>query len=958
MRSGRLAYILLLAAAGVLLVLSSARGWRESSAGSGFELDEDLSGVVVRAVDLRGPAAKAGLRAGDRLLAIGGTPVRTKLVALDALSRVTPGSAVGIEVFRDGETLALRCETTRSIVWRWDRIVAAAVAVLFCLGGIAVLVRPRGTRADLIYAAWCLTGALLLGVTWGTRGDRFDWLLFWIDRGARLLFPALWIHLVIALGSRVDRRRWLPVVYAPAAALMIVELHVVALGGALRAADPIALVDALQNRVEMAWISAGLLAGLLLLVPAALSAARASERARARWMLAGTAAGLLPFVLASGLPRLISGTEPSWSWAALPFLALVPLTFTGAVIEYRLMDLALFGRRVLATASMLTMSLLLFLGLLSVARVIVPMFLDPAGMAPALVAVLITAALAPAVRAGTRELVGRIYYRERYSFRRALGRVAQELNSEQELSRLTRVLERRVGEALDAAPVSLLLAGERGSLLHPIRRRPVRAVLNESLRARLRAGETVALADVTSAPKTMPLLHRGNVHVLVPLRVEGELIALLAVGARRGGGGLLDSDDLDLLRSVADHAAAAVAGALHLDELRDQVELVQRLQARTEALIDSSPIGMAVVDAEGRLRHWNPALERLLGASASSVLGKPFEAVLPAALRPLVRQALETCRPRMAASRAGRDKSEGFVVPDLEAADVRAYRVRVVGREQRGDLVLNLAASPLRGVSGDEGLLLTVDDVTERVELEERLIQQDRLASVGMLAAGVAHEVNTPLTGISSFAQILLGDTPADDPRRPLLEKVVRQAQRASQIARGLLTISRPGTAEQLTLGPVELGEIVEETIGLLGPQVRKARARVSVEGSGETPLVEGDRSRLQQVVMNLLLNALDAVTPGGDVVLRCGVAPSGHVLLEVEDDGVGIPEEVRGRIFDPFFTTKASGRGTGLGLSISYAIVREHGGQLYADSEPGRGTVMRVLLPAAVRRAFERQAG
>ncbi|RMG42682.1 MAG: PAS domain S-box protein [Acidobacteria bacterium] len=937
-RPVRFAHLLALAGAVVLCAVSAARTWHEVRPWTGIEVGRPAGqGVAIARVATGSPAEQAGLAAGDVLVEIGGLPVSSTLAATDAMLRLSPEEPVGVAVRRGGERLAVRIRPEARSRWQRDRIVGSAVAVLFCLGAIAVFLRPRGTRADTVYALWCLSGALLFGVSWSDRGTALDWLLFWVDRCARLSFPALWMHLVLALRLPAERRRrWLPAVYAPAASLLLAEVHLVGLGGALRWGDgAVGVIDRLQGRIEFAWLAAGLVAGIALLAPGAVRARRLKERARARWMLAGTVSGLLPFLAVSALPRLAVGREPSWSWLALPLLALVPLTFTPAVIEYRLMDLALFGRRALAGFGMLSLSLVLFLGFHSVARAVLPAVMKPAGVVPALVAALLTAALAPAVRAGTRDLVSRLYYRRRYSFRRALARVARDLTRELELDRLTRVLQARVGEALDATPVWLLLIGEGGSLVHPVSGRPVRARLPGALLPRLRQGETVSLADVPSAPATMPLLHRAGVQVLVPLRVEEEPIAVLAVGARRAGR-LLDTDDLELLRTVAAHAASAVAGARHLARLREQIELVQRLRARTEAIVTSSPIGLAMIDEEGIVRHWNPALERLFGRPRQEVLGRRYSEVLPASVRALVRSALAS----------------------TAAAGERAFRVRIdaaaAGGEER---IVNLAVSPVRGPSGREGWLVTVDDVTERVRLEERLIQQDRLASVGLLAAGVAHEVNTPLTGISSFAQILLEETRPEDPRRPLLEKIVAQAERASRIARGLLTISRPSGSGRLALGPVDLGELAEETVGLLGPQIRRANATVRVERSGGAVVVEGDRSRLQQVVMNLLLNALDAIRPGGVVSVDCRLSGDGRALLEVADDGVGIPEEVRSRIFDPFFTTKSGGRGTGLGLSISYAIVREHGGELVAESEPGRGTRMRVLLPAFERAASGRRA-
>lgn len=932
MRLSRFLQILVTAGTLSLLLVSAGRTWREMTPFVGIVASDGANGLRIEQVLPGSPAERAGLQAGDRLLEVGGVPVASGLAAGDQFAGAEPGRNLGVVVLRFGQALSASLPVGAVVTWYWGRVAASIIALLFLVGGLAALLRPRKGSASLVYALWCLTGALMLGVSWSARADLLDWVLFWTDRTARLLFPALWIHLVLCLkGARPHQRRWLPAIYAPAVALMVVEIHIVGFSGALRADDPVGFVDLLQSRLEMGWIGVGLLAGLSLLALRAIRGPDAAARVQARWILTGSLAGVMPFLALTWLPEVAIGSEPNWSWAGLPFLALVPLTFTPAVLEYRLMDLALFGRRLISALLMLGLTGILFLGLLSLTRLIVPLLIVPAGIVPVLVAAVITAALAPAVRAGVRDLVGRIYYRRRYSFRRALERVARELNSEQDLPRLAEVLERRIGEALDADPVRLLLVGRDGRLVNAVDRRPVAANLESDLRERLEAGRTVSLADVSNAPEELPSLHLAGVQVLVPLRVEGRMIALLAIGARRHGG-LLDSDDLDLLRSVSAHAAAAVSGALHLNQLREQVALVRRLQTRTEALLEGSPIGLVMIDPEGVIRHWNPAMEALLEIAHQDALDRSYIDVLPQELRGFVRDALYAVR-----------------------RPQRRFRVRLSC--PRGERLVNLTCSPLGGPPTVDGLLLTLDDVTEQVRMEEQLIQQDRLASVGMLAAGVAHEVNTPLTGISSYAQILLEETPDDDPRKPLLEKVVRQAARASQIARGLLSISRPGAAEGLAVGPVDLIETAEETIGLLGPQIRQAKASVTCEHPEKSVVVLGDRSRLQQVVMNLLLNAIDAVGPGGQVWVKAWIERDGMARLEIRDDGVGIAVENRDRIFDPFFTTKGGGKGTGLGLSISYAIVREHSGTLVVESEPGQGTAVRMLLPEAADSALGRRA-
>jgi two-component system, NtrC family, sensor kinase len=224
------------------------------------------------------------------------------------------------------------------------------------------------------------------------------------------------------------------------------------------------------------------------------------------------------------------------------------------------------------------------------------------------------------------------------------------------------------------------------------------------------------------------------------------------------------------------------------------------------------------------------------------------------------------------------------------------------------------------------------------------------MASIGLLAAGVAHEVNTPLTGISSFTQMLLEQADPADPRTALLEKIERQTFRAAKIVNGLLNLSRQG-ADSNEPAPVDLNAVITDVFALLEHQFEVGRIKIRRELS-ETPApVLGIEHQLQQVFLNLFLNARDAMPKGGWLMVSTRV-DDGSVVAEVADTGSGIPAEHLARIYDPFFTTKAIGRGTGLGLSISYGIVREHEGELHCDSVVGQGTRFTLALPRAAEAA------
>src|SRR2546422_3376925 len=206
------------------------------------------------------------------------------------------------------------------------------------------------------------------------------------------------------------------------------------------------------------------------------------------------------------------------------------------------------------------------------------------------------------------------------------------------------------------------------------------------------------------------------------------------------------------------------------------------------------------------------------------------------------------------------------------------------------------------------------------------------MASIGLLAAGVAHEVNTPLTGISSFTQMLLEGADPQDPKTKVLEKIERQTFRAAKIVNGLLNLSRPGTASSMDVTAVDVNTIIADVLSLLEHQFQLQRVAVRRELSEQPVAVTGAEQKLQQVFLNLFLNAKDAMPKGGwlSVATR---TENGRAVVEVSDTGSGIPSEYLARIYDPFFTTKSIGQGTGLGLSITYGIVREHDGSIDCDS-------------------------
>jgi two-component system NtrC family sensor kinase len=230
---------------------------------------------------------------------------------------------------------------------------------------------------------------------------------------------------------------------------------------------------------------------------------------------------------------------------------------------------------------------------------------------------------------------------------------------------------------------------------------------------------------------------------------------------------------------------------------------------------------------------------------------------------------------------------------------------------------------------------------------QEQFVHTEKLASLGRMAAGVAHEINSPLTGIVTFAHLMLKRAPPENKMdREDLEVIIEQAERCSKIIKGLLGFSRAIPAEK---NEMNVNNTIRHTLGIIQNQAKFHNVKIEVKADETLPTVRGDSSQIEQVFLNLLINASDAMNDKGRIVIKTSrtvVDESPYVEIEISDTGPGIPEEHISRLFEPFFTTKPVGKGTGLGLAVSHGIVRKHGGHIIVKSTPGEGASFYVRLP------------
>ena len=515
-----------------------------------------------------------------------------------------------------------------------------------------------------------------------------------------------------------------------------------------------------------------------------------------------------------------------------------------------------------------------------------------------------------------------------------LNRRLSELFSLQELSyvlsdslELDRIVEQVVRYAvrfLDARGALLALIGEAPS-------DPLQVAAAEGTLAPLRGqkiqGEDTGLIARSTTREHLELIRNSGAEptvivkgfeaaaaAAVPLRSHGIVIGTLVITDPREG--VFVPEDIRLLSTLATHAAVVISNARFF-------EMVRRAKEQWETAFDALSEGIAVVDDEGRVRRANRALASLLGMTLQSVVGTPLgEALL----------------------------GKPHALEDLLAATRRGDRpAPMVARSERLKRTVRVNVAHIPGAATEQSIVVMVEDVTEQQALETQLVQSEKLAAVGQLVSGVAHELNNPLTSIAGLSEFLLEQKELGKKDRGHLQVIQEQAERASRIVRNLLTFARKGGAERV---PVDLNDVIRRTLSLTSYDLKLKDIQVERELSGALPDVFGDRHGLQQVVLNLVTNAAHAVAENPRERPREITVSTwfdGQVHLRVADTGPGIPDEIAQSVFTPFFTTKEPGKGTGLGLSITYSIVESHGGQITLEPRgPRGGAAFRVDLPPA----------
>ncbi|HML15831.1 MAG TPA: ATP-binding protein [Bryobacteraceae bacterium] len=893
------------------------------------QIHGDTNRVVAAYVAPGSAGEKAGIHTGDALVSIEGVPIEHAVDATEILARLGSWKKAEYKILHGGvevpaNVIVAESERDSTIFYLY------AVGAVYLAIGFFVYLRRRTASRWLHFFLLCLASFVMSTFHYSGKLNTFDKVIYLGNVIAGYLAPTLFLHFCLVFPEPqkwVRKRGMVALAYLPAAVLLAIQLAVVE--GWVRTAAPIIEMRWLLDRVWLTFLCAMYVAGGFVLGFQRRHADDPVVRRQLTWLRNGALAGILPFAVVYAVPYLL-GVAPNHAMnLAVLSLPLIPLTWAYAILRYRLMDVDIIFQE----GYVYTLATLAVLGIFYALIFSVPHAGEMSGTA--MVALMLIAAfIFQPIRNWVQEQLDRYYfYKDRYDYRRTLIEFARELGSPTDLDGMLETVADRLIRTLGIRHVAffvwdeaqetfrLELASNRGgkqtenvpygldlSFLKPSLGKPY-----------LFFERTRHSIDVVS--HEMPASVRRSIAELeltyyLPCSARGRTIAYLGV-SRTDSGDFLSSDDVELLVTLSGYVGIAIDNAMLYRSLARKAEEYERLKEFSENIVESINVGILAADLEDRVGSWNSQIEKLTGISRDRAVGCPLRELLPADLCDQLDQAR------------------------ADSGIHNIYKYLLAG-EGRG-ATLNIAVAPLVSRDGDRiGRLIIFDDITDRAELERRLVQADKLSSIGLLAAGVAHEVNTPLAVISTYAQMLAKQISGDAQKAPLLEKIARQTFRASEIVNSLLNFSRTSPTEFVS---VDLNKTIRETVTLLEHQMAKASVEIRLSLDHDLPKIKGNPGKLQQVFLNLFLNARDAMEAGGVLALATS-AHEGRVNVTVADSGAGIAQENLAKIFDPFFTTKGARKGTGLGLSVSYGIVREHGGDIEVASHLGAGTRFHLSFP------------
>jgi len=925
-RFAAVVFILLTGTAVIFAWINFSKEHQFSTPTDGIWWVESGRHLIAQRVEPLGAGDRGGIKVNDVLVALDGSSVRNTADVARQMYRLGVFRTLHYTLNRDGVIIDVPV-VLQPVDKSLNQGLRLIALVYLCIGIYVLLRRWTAPKAGHFYL-FCLVSFVFYSFKFTGKLNQFDWIIYWGNVVAGMLQPAMFLHFALTFPERksfVEKRGWMiPLVYLPGALILCLWVLLVT------AAEPSGMLVLMLDRIQMGYLAVFFLAATFILWHSYTHARTPIIRQQMKWVTRGTFIAVLPFTIFYVIPFLYGRGPTAMMKVSVLFLVVLPLTFGYAIVRYRLMDVdVIFKRGMAYTIAAGTIAALYFAAVGATAELFHASF-PSAGPGGLIVAIVVTAILFDPIKNWIQERIDKFFYRKRYDYRRTLIEFGRELNSERDLGRMLESITERIQRTLLVDRIAVFLASSDGTGFVMVKSSGI--AVNGPLDLRFLSSQRPEFAEghlffdnthqaVREEPLAQETIRVLDLNYFIPCTVMNRTIAMLGLG-KTSQGDFLSSEDVELLETLAGYIGIALQNAQLYASLEEKAQEYERLKEFNENIVESINVGVFAADLEDKIEFWNSRMEDMHSLPRAHALGKRVTDVLPAAF----------CE-------------EFFRVRDNPGIH-NLYKFRL-GTTAGDTRIVNAAIAPL--LSRDFsviGRLVIVDDITERIELEQQVAQADKMSSIGLLAAGVAHEVNTPLAVISSYAQMLAKQLQGDEKRSALLEKITKQTFRASEIVNNLLNFSRTSGTE---FGSVDVNRIIHDTLALLEHQFKTAQIRVVGNLEPSLPEIHGNQGKLQQVFLNLFLNAKDAMPHGGTLTVR--TVHDHGVRVHVTDTGTGIAPEHIHHIYDPFFTTKsrphqgATG-GTGLGLAVTYGIIQEHAAKIRVESTPGQGTTFTMEFP------------
>ncbi len=731
-----------------------------------------------------------------------------------------------------------------------------------------------------------------------------DSIFFWIDKISLILFPPVLLHFILIFPENLLRRKTIKLlaIYTPSIAL--ISVYIYSYFFPYKVLNVLYSLFYLLKRLEILLLSLYLILAFAIIIWKQSKTKDLPTKNQSRIILTGISLSL-PFSFLYGIPFAL-GYNPSHFQEFLSFLLiLIPISAAHAITKWKVEDLGLYTRKFLS--HILTLfPLLIILYLLSLKFSVYSLF--------SLIIIFLMGIFYNPLR--------NLIYRKILSSRtkmRALpfeGKFYFLLRSLQELHEtIKNIFEKSL--KIDRIYLFLSLRDGRFGLVEEdsIKDFP----FSKNFQKILEKKKLVPIEEIQRGKLTIEEdikeLEKLKISSVLPLFVGERVVGWVGLGKKEGWKAL-NREELKFVESIAPFVSLAAENAQLWEELRKRAEEMERMKEYNEEIIENLKVGVVVVDEEERVKSWNSTAETLFNLNRNMAIGKHLRDVLDPSIY-----------------------SQLFTTPSKEYYPFQSRIVVNVNSERKIYEVLR--SSLLTRNNEYLGTIFIFEDITDRLTIENQLMISEKLASLGLLTAGIAHEINTPLTGISSYVQLLLKSS-ANSADREIAEKIEAQIERVGKMVRSLLSFSR-GEKGQIKKFPLK--NCINDILTHLDYRVKKQSINSQVKIPDDIE-IWGELDKLQQVFLNIISNAIDAMPEGGTLKVEAERREN-NIMIRISDTGIGIKKEHLTRIFEPFFTTKGYGRGTGLGLSISYQIVKEHNGDITVESDYGKGTTFTIILPA-----------